>query len=126
MYTMESFDTVYPYPARVAILIDGGNGSTDEQFLLAARQSQKVKLFGQSTFGVLDISNMYYIPSPCQEFELGYSLTRSFRIPHLAIDGVGIQPDYFIGDEVPQWEWVDYVRETWGYKDGSAAASKGM
>ncbi|MGB3801983.1 MAG: S41 family peptidase [Lewinella sp.] len=113
-YSVETFDTVYPYPARVAILIDGGNGSTDEQFLLAARQSQKVKLFGQSTFGVLDISNMYYVPSPCGEFELGYSLTRSFRIPHLAIDGVGIQPDYFIGDEVPPWEWVDFVRKTWG------------
>ena len=112
-YSVQTFDTVYPYPARVAILIDGGNGSTDEQFLLAAKQSQKVKLFGQSTFGVLDISNMHYIPSPCGDFRLGYSLTRSYRIPHLAIDGVGIQPDYFIGDEVPKWQWVDYVRETW-------------
>ena len=116
-YSVTTFDTVYPYPTRVAVLIDGGNGSTDEQFLLAAKQSQKVKLFGQSTFGVLDISNMHYIPSPCGDFQLGYSLTRSFRIPHLAIDGVGIQPDYFIGDEVPPWKWVDFVREVWG-QDG--------
>ena len=106
-------DTVYPYPARVAILIDGGNGSTDEEFLLAAKQSQKVKLFGQSTFGVLDISNMYFVPSPCGDYELGYSLTRSLRIPDFTIDGVGIQPDFFIDRAVPKWEWVDYVLGVW-------------
>ena len=108
-----TFDTIHPYPARVAILIDGGNGSTDEEFLLAAKQSQKVKLFGQSTFGVLDISNMHFVPSPCGDYELGYSLTRSLRIPDFTIDGVGIQPDFFIDRAVPKWRWVDYVREVW-------------
>ena len=110
-YEVERLDTVYPYPANVAILIDGGNGSTDEQFLLAAKQSRKVKLFGQSTFGVLDISNMYQVQDPCQQYELSYSLTRSFRIPGFAIDGIGIQPDIFIDDSVPKWEWVDFVRD---------------
>ena len=108
-----TFDTIHPYPARVAILIDGGNGSTDEEFLLAAKQSQKVKLFGQSTFGVLDISNMHFVPSPCGDYELGYSLTRSLRIPDFTVDGVGIQPDFFIDQEVPKWQWIDYVLAVW-------------
>ncbi len=108
-----TFDTIHPYPARVAILIDGGNGSTDEEFLLAAKQSQKVKLFGQSTFGVLDISNMYFVPSPCGDYQLGYSLTRSLRIPDFTIDGVGIQPDFFIDRAVPKWHWVNYVLGVW-------------
>ena len=111
-YEVQRLDTVYPYPSTVAILIDGGNGSTDEQFLLAAKQSRKVKLFGQSTFGVLDISNMYFVKDPCEQYQLGYSLTKSFRIPDFAIDGIGIQPDVFIDDSVPKWEWVDFVRET--------------
>lgn len=108
-----TFDTIYPYPTRVAILIDGGNGSTDEEFLLAAKQSRKVKLFGHSTFGVLDISNMYFVPSPCGNYELGYSLSRSLRIPDFTIDGVGIQPDYYIDREVPKWRWVEYVLGAW-------------
>ncbi|MBN8855988.1 MAG: hypothetical protein J0H07_29255 [Sphingobacteriales bacterium] len=55
------------------------------------KQSRKVKLFGSTTMGALDMSNMYYVPNPCHEFELGYCLSRSMRIPGMAIDGMDIQ-----------------------------------
>jgi C-terminal processing protease CtpA/Prc len=103
------YDTVYPYPKNIGIIINGGNGSTDEQFLLAAKQSKKVKLFGTSTMGVLDVSNMYFVPSPCNEFYLGYSLTRSLRIPDFTIDEHGIQPDFYMDGEIPEYEWVRYA-----------------
>src|SRR5690606_14938673 len=35
---IDEFDTVYPYPKNVGIIINNRNGSTDEQFLLAAKQ----------------------------------------------------------------------------------------
>ena len=107
--TIIEYDTVYPYPKNIGILINGGNGSTDEQFLLAAKQSRKVKLFGTSTMGVLDVSNMYFVPSPCNEFYLGYSLTRSMRIPDFTIDEHGIQPDFYLDSEIPEYEWVRYT-----------------
>ncbi|MGR3857667.1 S41 family peptidase [Chryseobacterium indologenes] len=106
---INKMDKIYPYPKNVGIIINNGNGSTAEEFLLAARQSKKVKLFGTTTAGVLDISNMYFVNSPCNEFKLGYSLSKSFRIPDMAIDGKGIQPDYFIDQTIPDYQWIDYV-----------------
>jgi C-terminal processing protease CtpA/Prc len=107
--TVIEYDTIYPNPRNIGIIINEGNGSTDEQFLLAAKQSKKVKLFGTSTIGVLDVSNMYFVPSPCNEFELGYSLTRSMRIPDFTIDEHGIQPDYYMDRGIPEYQWVEYT-----------------
>lgn len=111
---VETFDTIYPYPRNVGIIINEGCGSTTEQFLLAAKQSQKVKLYGTTTMGVLDISNMYFIDSPCLDFKLGYSLSRSLRIPEMTIDNKGIQPDYYIDHTVPKNNWIDFVNESYG------------
>lgn len=102
-------DTIYPYPKNIGIIIDENNGSTAEQFLLAARQSKKVKLFGTTTAGVLDISNMYGVQSPCRDLELDYCLTRSLRIPDMTIDDKGIQPDYYMDQSIPKYNWIKFV-----------------
>jgi len=103
--------TVFEYPKNIGIIVDGGCGSTTEQFLLAAKQSKKVKLFGTSTYGALDISNLTDVESPCKEFRLWYCMSRSLRIPEFAIDGVGLQPDYYLDKSIPQHQWVEFVNE---------------
>ena len=108
---IDTMKTIYANPNNVGIIINEGNGSTTEQFLLAVKQSKKVKLFGTTTLGVLDISNMYFVKSPCNDFELGYSLSRSMRIPQMTIDNKGIQPDYYIDKSIPQYKWVGFVNE---------------
>lgn len=107
-----TYNTIHEFPKNVGIIINERNGSTAEQFLLAAKQSKKVKLFGTTTVGVLDISNMYVVKSPCNDLELGYSLSRSLRIPDMTIDNKGIQPDYYIDKSVPAHKWIDFVSET--------------
>ncbi len=107
--SVSELDTVYEYPKNVGIIIHENNGSTTEQFLLAAKQSKKVKLFGTTTAGVLDISNMYSASSPCNQFQLAYSLSKSMRIPDMTIDDKGIQPDYYIDDSIPDHEWISFV-----------------
>lgn len=109
--TVEKYDTIYPYPKNVGIIINEGNGSTTEQFLLAAKQSKKVKLFGTTTVGVLDISNMYFINSPCKDLKLAYSLSRSKRIPDFTIDDKGMQPDYYIDKTISKYDWIDFVNK---------------
>ena len=108
---IEQHDVVYEYPKNVGIIINKGCASTTEQLLLAAKQSKKVKLFGTTTFGALDISNMRHAESPCKEFLLMYCISRSLRIPDMAIDDIGIQPDYFLDKTIPQYKWVEYVNE---------------
>jgi hypothetical protein len=109
--SIDTLPKIYPYPKNVGIIINQGNGSTAEQFLLAAKQSKKVKLFGVTTAGVLDISNMNFVNSPCNTFELGYSLSKSYRIPAMAIDNKGIMPDYYIDNEIKDYDWIDYVNK---------------
>lgn len=110
MVDIKKLDTTYNYPRQVGIVINGGNGSTAEQFILAAKQSKKVKLFGTTTFGALDISNLYNVFSPTKEYQLFYALSRSLRIPDFVIDDRGLQPDYFIDSTIKPYQWIDYVK----------------
>jgi len=109
--SIDQQDTVYKYPKNVGIIINEGNASTTEQFLLAAKQSKKVKLFGTTTSGALDISNMASIESPCNEFILWYCISRSMRIPDMTIDDRGLQPDFYLDKTIPQYKWVEFVNE---------------
>src|SRR5690606_6289341 len=104
--TIDSMDRILPKPNRVAILINEYCGSTTEQFLLDAKQSGKVKLYGRSTYGALDFSNMTSAISPSGEFQLWYCTSKSLRIPGMEIDGRGIQPDYYLDSSIPEKDWV--------------------
>ena len=102
-------DTVYKYPKNVGIIVNKYSASCAEGFLLAARQSKKVKTFGTATYGAWDILSINSVKSPCKEFELTYSLARSQYMPDMTIDDTGIQPDYFLDKTIPQDKWVEFV-----------------
>lgn len=89
----DTLPSVYKYPKKIAIIINEGCGSTTEQFLLEAKQSKKVILVGKTTAGVLDYSNVRQVDFSCMDYILGYSTTRSRRIPDNAIDNIGIKPN---------------------------------
>lgn len=108
---IREYDTTYLYPKNVGIIINGKNVSTDEQFIYEAKQSKKVKLFGTTTRGGLDFSNMYLTYFCNKDFVLVYALTRSSRVPDMVFDDIGIQPDFYIDNEISESEWIDYVNE---------------
>lgn len=108
---IQTQDTIYEYPKNIGIIINHQNVSADEGFLLEAKQSKKVKLFGTTTFGAFDISNVLSVVSPCKEYQLIYCISRSVAIPDMTIDEVGIQPDYYIDKSIPDNKWVEFVND---------------
>lgn len=92
-FSIERQAKIEPFPKQVAVLIDGA-GSTGEQFLLDARQSRKVTLFGQSnSAGVLDFANVVGMPTTSGRYNLFWATSRSQRLPHDPVDPDGIAPD---------------------------------
>jgi hypothetical protein len=85
-------EAVLPQPSRVALLTDRGCGSSCEEFVLEARGSSKVRIFGTPTVGNLDYANVRanVLPSGLM---LWIGTTRSHRLPDRPLDGVGVLPD---------------------------------
>ena len=91
-----TFPTVLAKPSRIGIIIDGECASTTEQFLLEARQSSKVVLFGETTAGILDYANVRTFNLASGKVFLGMPTTRSRRLPKDPVDNVGISPNVVI------------------------------
>lgn len=100
---------VLPYPALVGILIDKKCASTTEQFLLAAKQSKKVMIFGENSGGVLDYANMHFLDFPCYDWRLGYATSKSMRLPKTPVDNIGIAPDVRINTE--EKDWMQFAKD---------------
>jgi len=52
---------------------------------------------------------MYNVKFPCKEFKLAYALSKSMRIPEMAINDKGIQSDFYIDKVIPKYNWIDYA-----------------
>ena len=110
-FSVDSSYSFSEYPVKIAIICNKNNGSSDEAFLYHMRQSLKVKIFGRPTGGMLDFSNMNYVEFPDDPtIVLGYAMTASKRLPDYLIDGVGIQPDYFIDESISEEDWIEFVQ----------------
>lgn len=111
-------DTIYPTPRNIGIIINDGNASSAEQFLLTAKQSNKVILFGNcNTAGILDYSNITPHVLPSENYQLLCPMTRSKRLPNNPIDNIGIAPDVIIPLPVTEQlydrldSWVYFVKQ---------------
>jgi len=104
-------DTIYEYPKNVGVIINEGCASATEGFLFVAKQSNKVKLFGVPTCGAFDVGAVNCVESPCKEFRLWYCMARNLCISEYSIDDIGMQPDYYLDENIPQYKWVEFVNE---------------
>lgn len=98
--TIVTYKTVNQYPKDVAIIVDGKVASSAEQFLLYARQSSKVIIFGSNTYGCLDYGNISPIALPSGYRTLWIPTTRRSWLPDFSVDKKGIEPDVKIPDNI--------------------------
>jgi Peptidase family S41 len=101
------YDTVFQKPSRISILVNRRCGSACELFLISAKQSEKVTIFGESSNGAIDRGDAYIFDCGCSN--LSVSIPVSKRIPEvykMAIDNIGIPPDVPLQ---PHKDWIKQV-----------------
>lgn len=96
------------YPQKVAIIANRRTASASEMFILMAKQSDKVVLFGENTRGMLDYSDIVKPRKlPCPYLQYTCPLIASIHKAAPYIDNIGIKPDIFLN--VMQDDWVAEV-----------------
>ncbi|MDD4309865.1 MAG: S41 family peptidase [Candidatus Cloacimonetes bacterium] len=109
-FVSTKLDEVLECPKQVAIIMNEKCASATESFLIHAKQSKKTKLYGRTSKGCFDISNMNNIVSPCKRIILRYAMTITKGFPDAAIDDIGIRPDFYLTRSLPEHKWIAYVR----------------
>jgi hypothetical protein len=94
-------------PAQVVILANRNVASSGENFLFSCRQSKKVKIMGTPSMGALDYGSIREFKFGCDDYQLFLPTYRSARLPQYPIDNIGIQPDIYLDESIP--DWVDYA-----------------
>ncbi|MBE8722984.1 S41 family peptidase [Sphingobacterium pedocola] len=98
------------YPKRISIIVNDNGASSTEYFLILAKQSTKVKIFGRNTAGTLDYSELFSPEDlPCSDYRYIRPTTKSFYADDAPIDNIGIKPDVDLS-AYPENEWVEIVR----------------
>lgn len=95
------------FPKKVSIIIDRNCKSSTEQFLLLAKQSKKVTIYGyENSGGALDYSNLNFILTPSGYWYASVPTTRTTRLPDNPVDPNGIKPDVLVDKKIKdiiQW-----------------------
>ena len=102
-------------PINIGIIVNKNTASAAEHYVILAKQSNKVKVFGEPTAGAVDTAFMGdqsgWAESPCGSIRLQYSEVRYSNVPDFLFDDIGIQPDFLIDSSVPEHKWVEHVNE---------------
>ncbi|NIG55032.1 S41 family peptidase [Chitinophaga sp. Cy-1792] len=102
-------EKVYTYPKKIAMVVDSGSASASEILILMAKQSKKVTLFGGTTLGAVDYTELVAARKQyCPHYLLWCPTGKSKRLPDYPIDNIGIKPDIKINNT--ENDWISFVR----------------
>jgi hypothetical protein len=101
--TQITYNQIFPAPRKVVILINEQCKYDWEHFIYLAKQSKKVTLMGQPTYGAFDYIEPLEFMLSSGKFYIKIPVARSSRVPQYKLNGIGIQPDIFIKDSTSDW-----------------------
>ena len=97
-------DTIHAMPTRAAVLMDRGVASAGEAFLLQARKSTKVTLYGDNSWGMIDYQSVNVVRLACRPRGIlfGYPMiAASNTLPAGGLNAKGIPPDVRVPRNAP-------------------------
>jgi hypothetical protein len=101
-------NNVEPLPKKVSVICDETSASAAELFLLRAKQSSKVKIFGQPSHGGIKLIALTLLPdSPCSLFRLYVPGAKVGRWVSNPKTPERLQPDVVIPYQ--ESDWIKYV-----------------
>ncbi|WP_143960278.1 S41 family peptidase [Litoribacter populi] len=98
-------DTIYANPVRVAILTSDKTISSGETFVLRAKKSSRVTVYGQNTAGIIDGFNGAELELGCMTLRYPLSV-RALDVDTNPIDPYGIAPDVYLDKSVDALEFA--------------------
>jgi C-terminal processing protease CtpA/Prc len=110
-----TLDSIKPNPSIVAIVTNETTASAAELFILWARQSAKIILFGRRTSGALDYTEIGRIRTlPCSVFSFICPMGAGDHSHDPYIDNIGIEPDVYLNYGTSGWikSVYDYLKST--------------
>jgi Peptidase family S41 len=105
------FDSITTNPKQIAVLMNNGCASSAEWFILEAQFSKKVTLFGQSSAGIMDNTNVRQHELACSSYTVGAASGRRGGASTREIDNVGFKPNIEISEK--EDDWVKVVLAHW-------------
>lgn len=102
------FDETKLFPKKVAVLIDHKCFSSGELFVMFAKQSKKVKIYGENSGGMMDYGDILPYKTSCPAIRLILPWTRFNWLDNgISVDKNGIAPDV----KIPKSEkdWIEFV-----------------
>ena len=91
-------------PKKIGILINNSTISGGELFTMLARQSDKVVVYGQKSYGLLDYDRNVLYPTNCPSISVGMPILRSNWLDYgISIDKDKIKPDVLISENNDDW-----------------------
>jgi hypothetical protein len=107
--TLASKLPILDYPKNIALLVNNNCLSAAELMILDFQQSDKVKVFGETTGGAVDYLDALVMDLPSEKYTLFIATSkRVFLSENDKYDNKGIKPDIEIPDNID--DWIDFVK----------------
>ncbi|PZP51938.1 MAG: hypothetical protein DI598_02015 [Pseudopedobacter saltans] len=105
-------DTIYPFPNKIAVITNNGCASTAEGFIMMAKESPRVKIYGTNSAGCFNYGNILFSPVACLPIEIGVPSCKVFftHPNYNNLENVGFAPDVNLS-KFKAGKWVSIVQE---------------